>query len=74
MLLHSKLIISFSEFLNMTAEAVVGQLEGVQRLVVLFLENGERTMQILKVCLREEAGDFFLALRVYLLRVLTDRD
>lgn len=53
MLLPSELIISLSEFLDVAAEAVVGKLEGVQRLVVLFLENGERTVKILKVCLRK---------------------
>lgn len=53
MLLHPKVIISLSELLDMTAEAVIGQFEGMQFSLVLFLQDGKRTVKILKVSLRE---------------------
>lgn len=58
----------------MAAEAVIGQFEAMQCRVVLLLQDGNRTVKILKVSLREQRGPFFLALRAYLLGVLTDRD
>lgn len=44
MLLHPKIIISLSKLLDMAAEAVVGEFEAMLRLVVLFLQDGNRTM------------------------------
>ena len=49
MLLYPKVIISLSKLLNMTAEAVIGQFEAMMLFVVLFLQDGKRTVKILKV-------------------------
>lgn len=54
MLLHPKVIISLSEILDMAAEAVIGQFEAMQCCVVLLLQDGNRTVKILKVSLREQ--------------------
>lgn len=54
MLLHPKVIICLSKLLYMTAEAVIGQFETMMLCVVLFLQDGKRSMKILKVGFGEE--------------------
>lgn len=65
MLLQPKSIITFTELLNMAAEAVVDQLEAMLCSVILLLQNCERAIKTLEVSLREEHRAFFLALRAY---------
>lgn len=66
-----KAVVGIGELLDVAAEAVVGELEGVEVLGVVLLEDAERVGQVLSVGAGEEVVEVVLTFRAYLLGVLT---
>lgn len=67
-----KLVIGLRNFLDVAAVAVVGQLEPMQRFIVVLLQVSNGVVQILQIGLREKVRNIIFALRgKLLLRIFT---
>lgn len=66
-----EVIVGIRELLDMTPEAIVGELEGVQFLGVVLLEDVEGAGQVFNISAGEEIIEIVLTFRAYLLGVLT---